>query len=104
VAIETKVLAKFCCGTGSKVQWVVVEELMGKLTARNFALATRIAGLAMDIKGYGHIKHRNYENAKADEVKLLAQFRSGAESPAQKAAADVTCQRRSRTLGHVFHR
>jgi indolepyruvate ferredoxin oxidoreductase len=66
----------------------VVSELSGKLNPGNFALATRIAGLAMDIKGYGHIKHRNYEKAKLDEAKLLSQFRSGAETPAQKAAAE----------------
>jgi indolepyruvate ferredoxin oxidoreductase len=66
----------------------VIDELTSKLTPGNFALATRIAALALDIKGYGHIKHRNYEKAKADEAKLLAQFRSGAESPAQKAAAE----------------
>jgi indolepyruvate ferredoxin oxidoreductase len=66
----------------------VLDELAAGLTPANHALAVKIAGLAIEIKGYGHIKHRNYEKTKAEEAKLLAQFRSGASSTAHKAAAE----------------
>ncbi|HAJ45919.1 MAG TPA: indolepyruvate ferredoxin oxidoreductase family protein, partial [Alphaproteobacteria bacterium] len=66
----------------------VIAELVQALSPATHSLAVKIAGLALDIKGYGHIKHRNYEKAMADQVKLLAQFRAAASAPAQKVAAE----------------
>ena len=66
----------------------VIAELVQALSPATHGLAVKIASLALDIKGYGHIKHRNYEKAMADQVKLLAQFRAAASAPAQKVAAE----------------
>ncbi|MBV1695247.1 MAG: indolepyruvate ferredoxin oxidoreductase family protein, partial [Hyphomicrobiales bacterium] len=64
----------------------VLNELAAGLTAANHALAAQIASLALDIKGYGHVKHRNYEAVKKREAQLLAQFRDPAPTPVLRAA------------------
>ncbi|NQV82209.1 MAG: indolepyruvate ferredoxin oxidoreductase family protein [Rhodospirillales bacterium] len=64
----------------------VIEELLAGLTPDNHALAVEIAGLALRIRGFGHVKERNRLDAKACEERLLADFRNGATSTKADAA------------------
>jgi indolepyruvate ferredoxin oxidoreductase len=54
----------------------VLRELAASLTPHNHALAVEIASLPAKIRGFGHIKARNAETAKACEAELLALWRS----------------------------
>ncbi len=49
-------------------------------------MAVDLAALAMEIKGFGYIKHRNYEIAKQKEAALLAKFRDPNPAPVLRAA------------------
>jgi indolepyruvate ferredoxin oxidoreductase len=53
-----------------------IEELIGKLSGDNHALAVQIASIPEDIRGYGHVKERNLGIAKAKQRDLLTAFRS----------------------------
>ena len=53
-----------------------IEELLGKLSSDNHALAVKIASIPEEIRGYGHVKERNLGVAKARQADLLAAFRS----------------------------
>ncbi len=53
-----------------------VEELLALLSPENHALAVRIASIPDDIRGYGHVKERNVEAARAKRAGLLELFRS----------------------------
>jgi indolepyruvate ferredoxin oxidoreductase len=63
-----------------------LEEILGKLTAENHAVAVGLANIPQKIKGFGHIKARNLEAAKKEEADLLARFRS--PTPTLAAAAE----------------
>jgi indolepyruvate ferredoxin oxidoreductase len=54
----------------------VLRELAAALTVDNHALAVEIASLPAKIRGFGHIKERNVETAKACEAELLGLLRS----------------------------
>ena len=54
----------------------VVRELSAALTPDNHALALEIACLPEQIRGFGHIKQRNTEIAKAREAELLGIWRN----------------------------
>jgi indolepyruvate ferredoxin oxidoreductase len=54
----------------------LVNELIAGLTSANHALAIALAKLPERIRGYGHIKEANLKTAKAEEARLLAQFRA----------------------------
>ena len=56
----------------------MVGEMLTKLTRENLGLAVEIAGLPMDMRGYGPIKDRNVAAAKAREAELLNSFRQPA--------------------------
>ena len=62
----------------------VLCELSASLSPDNHALAVEIASLPAKIRGFGHIKARNVESAKACEAELLALLRS---KDAQASAA-----------------
>jgi indolepyruvate ferredoxin oxidoreductase len=64
---------------------VLLDEIVERLSPQTHATAVRLASLPLDIKGFGHIKLRNYKAAKAREAGLLAQLRNPAP-PALKAA------------------
>jgi len=53
----------------------LVDELLGRLGADNHALAIELAGIPEEIRGYGHVKARHLEQARAKQVELLARFR-----------------------------
>jgi len=63
----------------------LVEELLSGLSPVNHALAVKLAAVADDIRGYGHIKDASIEKAKRKETELLDQWRNPA---ALKAAAE----------------
>jgi indolepyruvate ferredoxin oxidoreductase len=62
-----------------------VEELLAKLRRENHATAVAIARIPEEIRGYGHVKMRHLQAAKAKEAELLAAFRSPAPAPAKAA-------------------
>ena len=57
----------------------VLEELLQGLSPDNHALAVEIARIPEQIRGYGHVKARHLQAAKAREAELLAAFRQPAE-------------------------
>ena len=61
-----------------------VGELIAKLDPANHALAVAIASVPEKIRGFGHVKLRHLEAAKAEEKDLLARFRN---PPASTAVA-----------------
>jgi indolepyruvate ferredoxin oxidoreductase len=64
---------------------LLLDEIVRRLSPQTHATAVALARLPLDIKGFGHIKLRNYKTAKAREAALLAKLRNPA-SPALKAA------------------
>ncbi len=54
----------------------ILGELATVLTPANHALAVEIASVPAKIRGFGHVKARNVESAKACEAELLALLRS----------------------------
>jgi indolepyruvate ferredoxin oxidoreductase len=60
-------------------------EILERLTPENHHLAVGLAAIPEKIRGFGHIKMRNLQTAKADEAALLEQFRTS-PTPLLKAA------------------
>jgi indolepyruvate ferredoxin oxidoreductase len=58
----------------------LLDEVAAGLTAENHAVAVALAAIPDKIRGFGHVKLRHIDSAKAEEKALLAQFRDG---PAQ---------------------
>jgi indolepyruvate ferredoxin oxidoreductase len=52
-----------------------LREIAASLAPDNHALAVEIASVSAKIRGFGHIKARNIEAAKACEAELLALLR-----------------------------
>ncbi|MEO8485809.1 MAG: indolepyruvate ferredoxin oxidoreductase family protein [Betaproteobacteria bacterium] len=63
-----------------------LDELESGLTADHVALAAEIAALPSTIRGYGHVKRKNIDAAKAREAALLERFRAPV-APAMPIAA-----------------
>jgi indolepyruvate ferredoxin oxidoreductase len=63
----------------------LLDEIASNLTPENHHLAVGLAAIPEHIRGYGHVKQRHLDTAKADEAALLEQFRTGA-TPFLKAA------------------
>ncbi|MEO6657270.1 MAG: DUF6537 domain-containing protein, partial [Arenimonas sp.] len=53
-----------------------LEELMSKVSAENYDLAVDIASIPEHIRGYGHVKHAHFVDAKKREWELLERFRN----------------------------
>jgi len=64
----------------------LLDEIADRLTPATHATAVALAGLPLDIRGYGHIKERNYKLVKGREAALLAELRSPSPPAALKAA------------------
>jgi indolepyruvate ferredoxin oxidoreductase len=64
----------------------LVSEIADRLSPQTHPTAVALATLALDIKGFGHIKVRNYKAAKAREASLLQQLRN--PSPTALKAAE----------------
>ena len=66
----------------------LVAELLAGLKADNCGLAVELASIPEHIRGFGHVKQRHIDDAKAKEAKLLATFRDPSASTARADAAD----------------
>jgi indolepyruvate ferredoxin oxidoreductase len=64
----------------------VLGEVADRLSAANHKTAVALAALALDVKGFGHVKLKNYEAAKQREKTLLAELRSPTPVTALRAA------------------
>jgi indolepyruvate ferredoxin oxidoreductase len=64
----------------------LLDEIIARLSPATHATAVALAGLPLDIKGFGHIKERNYKTVKAREAALLAELRN--PSPTALKAAE----------------
>jgi indolepyruvate ferredoxin oxidoreductase len=63
----------------------LLDEIAARLSPTTHKTAVALAALALDIKGFGHVKRRNYSAAKAREAALLAELRN---PPAALEAAE----------------
>jgi indolepyruvate ferredoxin oxidoreductase len=54
----------------------LLDEIAERLSPQTHRTAVALASLPLDIKGFGHIKERNYKAAKAKETTLLAELRN----------------------------
>lgn len=65
-----------------------ISRLLPRLSEQNLGQAVTVASIPEDIRGYGHVKERHLQAAKAKEASLLAAFNAPADSlkAAQKAA------------------
>ena len=64
----------------------LLDEIAERLTPASHATAVALATLALDVKGFGHIKERNHKTVKAREAALLAALRDPSPTTALKAA------------------
>jgi indolepyruvate ferredoxin oxidoreductase len=64
----------------------LLDEIAGRLSPANHHTAVALASLPLEIRGFGHIKERNYTLAKGREATLLAELRS--PSPTLLKAAE----------------
>ncbi|MEP7208561.1 MAG: indolepyruvate ferredoxin oxidoreductase family protein, partial [Casimicrobiaceae bacterium] len=53
----------------------LVDEILRGVSARNHDVAVELASLPERMRGYGHVKARNVEAVKTEQVELLARFR-----------------------------
>ena len=56
-----------------------IDELLRTLNASNLALATEIARIPEEIRGYGHVKQRHLDAARPKWVALMDTWRSGGQ-------------------------
>ena len=54
----------------------LIDEILVHLSPANHQLAIELAGLPVEIRGFGHVKEANLAQVKAREEVLLARFRS----------------------------
>ena len=59
-------------------------DVLSRLRRDNFDTALKLAQLPDGIRGYGHVKHRNLEAARAEQARLLSEFNRPA--PLRRAA------------------
>ncbi|KQW35157.1 indolepyruvate ferredoxin oxidoreductase family protein [Rhizobacter sp. Root404] len=59
-----------------------IDELLGSLNAGNLALATEIARIPEDIRGYGHVKERHLAAARPKWAALMTEWRAGRQQRA----------------------
>jgi indolepyruvate ferredoxin oxidoreductase len=68
----------------------LIDEVVAKLAPHNHALAVELASVPEHIRGFGHVKDRHLQAAKAQEADLLRRFRDAKPTisiVAAKAAA-----------------
>jgi indolepyruvate ferredoxin oxidoreductase len=64
----------------------LLDEIAQRLTPLTHAKAVALASVPLEIKGFGHIKERNYKTAKQRETALLNDLRN--PSPTALKAAE----------------
>jgi len=62
----------------------LMTDVLSRLRPDNFDTALKLAQLPDGIRGYGHVKHRNLEAARAEQSRLLSEFNRSA--PLRRAA------------------
>ena len=62
----------------------LIGEILGRLSPANHSAAVALAGLPLEIRGFGHVKETSLARAKPKEAALLAAFRSP-DAPAMAA-------------------
>ena len=62
----------------------LLDEITGKLSRDNLAVAVQLASVPDDIRGYGHVKERHLKLAEEKQARLLEAFRS--PQPSRAAA------------------
>ena len=67
----------------------LLEEIVATLTPQNHAVAVGLANMPKKIRGFGHIKARNLEAAKAEEAELLARFRAPSPALADRGGVEL---------------
>ena len=66
----------------------LLNELLTRLKPENHALCVALAAIPEKIRGFGHVKERHLEAAKAEEAMLLARLRDGGSAAALPQAAE----------------
>ena len=61
-----------------------IDEVLGKLSAENHALAVEIASIPEEIRGYGYVKRAHVEAAREKEAELLQALSVG-HAPSEAA-------------------
>jgi indolepyruvate ferredoxin oxidoreductase len=64
----------------------LLDEITQRLTPETHRTAVKLAELPLDVKGFGHVKHRNWQIAKQREAALLKELRGPSPAPALRAA------------------
>ena len=64
----------------------LLDEIAQRLSPATYATAVALASLPLEVKGFGHIKDRNYKIAKQREAVLLADLRNPSPPTVLKAA------------------
>jgi indolepyruvate ferredoxin oxidoreductase len=64
----------------------ILDEIVHCLSSTTHGTAVALAALPLDIKGFGHIKLKNYQIAKIRERELLTQLRNPSPAPVLRAA------------------
>jgi indolepyruvate ferredoxin oxidoreductase len=64
----------------------LIDEIAERLSPATHATAVALASLPLEIRGFGHVKDRNYKLAKGREAALLAELRNPSPPAALKAA------------------
>ena len=62
-----------------------LEELLAMVSADNYDVAVDIASIPEFIRGFGHVKHEHFVEAKKRERELIEKFRN----PAAGAAKEI---------------
>ena len=63
----------------------LIDEVLAALAPHNHGLAVELARIPEHIRGYGHVKERHLDSAKAKEAELLAAFRGARpETPRER--------------------
>ena len=63
----------------------VLDEIAERLTRANLPVAVALAQVPQSIRGFGHVKQRNLDAARAQEAELMAQLRAERAVPAVAA-------------------
>ncbi len=62
-----------------------IERVIAELSPDNHAIACDLAGLPLQIRGFGHVKQTAMETARACEQQLMAEFESGGDGTREAA-------------------
>ena len=71
----------------------LIDTIVTGLAPHNHAIAVELASLPEQIRGYGHVKARNVDAAKAKEAELLEKFRSARPTIAIARVGDAATSR-----------